>query len=83
VVGSAVRVPAESRPEFDVASINDSLDISQPTPALNALNIENDNAGVSIVATSKSSQGTAGLLTTILQPIPINYDLFHRSFDLQ
>tara|TARA_R110000787_G_scaffold272647_1_gene380144 strand:- start:393 stop:1550 length:1158 start_codon:yes stop_codon:yes gene_type:complete len=47
----------------DVATINDSLDISQPTPALNALNIQNDNPGVSIIATSKNSQSVAGLLT--------------------
>ena len=47
----------------DVATINDYLDINQPTPALNALNIQNDNPGVSITATSKTNQGTAGALT--------------------
>lgn len=47
----------------DVAVINDSLDIKQPTSALNALNIENDNVGVSITATSKTNKGTAGALT--------------------
>jgi|TARA_R110000787_G_scaffold207424_2_gene317460 hypothetical protein len=47
----------------DVATINDSLDIIQPTSALNALNIENDNAGVSITATSKTNKGTSGALT--------------------
>lgn len=47
----------------DVAVINDSLDIKQPTSSLNALNIENDNVGVSITATSKTSKSTSGLLT--------------------
>ena len=47
----------------DVATINDSLDIIQPTSTLNALNIENDNVGVSITATSKTNKGTAGALT--------------------
>lgn len=46
----------------DVATINDYLDIKQPTPALNALNIQNDNPGVSITATAKTNQSSAGLL---------------------
>jgi hypothetical protein len=50
----------------DQSLINDQLTISQPTPSLNALNIENDNtSGYAIRATSKNSQGTAGVLTQI------------------
>ncbi len=45
----------------DVAIINDSLDISQPTNTLNALNIENDEPGYSIRATQKT--GSGGILT--------------------
>ena len=45
----------------DVATINDSLDISQPTNTLNALNIENDEPGYSIRATQKT--GSGGILT--------------------
>ena len=46
----------------DVATVNDTLVIGQPTPALNALEITNDTPGTSITATSKTAQGTAGLL---------------------
>ena len=41
----------------DVATINDSLDIIQPTSSLNALNIQNDEAGYAIRATQKTGSG--------------------------
>ena len=41
----------------DVATINDSLDISQPTNTLNALNIEQDEPGYTIRATQKTGAG--------------------------
>lgn len=41
----------------DVATINDSLDISQPTNTLNALNIEQDEPGYTIKATQKTGAG--------------------------
>mgnify|MGYP003671635220 FL=1 len=47
----------------DVALIQDTLTITQPTAALNGLDIENDTAGISLTATSRTSQATAGLLT--------------------
>ena len=46
----------------DTATINDSLDISQPTNTLNALNIENDEPGYSIDATNRTG-GAGGRLT--------------------
>ena len=50
----------------DQATIKDLLTIQQPTPSLNALNIENDNAsGYAIRATSFNNQATAGVLTQI------------------
>mgnify|MGYP003650821491 CR=1 FL=1 len=60
----------------DVATINDSLDIIQPTSSLNALNIQNDNPGTSITATSKTNQSTAGKLningsSTAIKECPI------------
>ena len=60
----------------DVATINDSLDIIQPTSTLNALNIQNDNPGTSITATSKTNQSTAGKLningsSTAIKECPI------------
>ena len=47
----------------DTASFNDLVEIEQPTSTLNALNIENDNPGYSISATSKTTPTTSGLLT--------------------
>ena len=41
----------------DVATINDSLDISQPTNTLNALNIEQDEPGYTIKAEQKTGAG--------------------------
>tara|TARA_R110002167_G_scaffold356291_2_gene570999 strand:- start:261 stop:1481 length:1221 start_codon:yes stop_codon:yes gene_type:complete len=41
----------------DVATINDSLDIIQPTSTLNALNIQNDETGYAIRATQKTGSG--------------------------
>lgn len=46
----------------DIATINDSLDISQPTASLNALNIENDEPGYTIDATNRTG-GQGGRLT--------------------
>ncbi len=45
----------------DIATINDSLEVSQPTNTLNALNIQNDEPGYTIRATQKT--GSGGILT--------------------
>lgn len=47
----------------DVATINDSLDISQPTNTLNALNIEQDEPGYTIKATQKTGAGGTLLIS--------------------
>lgn len=47
----------------DTATFNDLVNVEQPTNTLNALNLESDNPGTSITATSFTSQNTAGLLT--------------------
>ena len=47
----------------DVATINDSLDIIQPTTTLNALNIKNDEPGYSIRAEQKTGAGGVLLIS--------------------
>ena len=47
----------------DTATFNDLVEVKQPTPALNGLNVENDTPGVSITATSITAPTTAGLLS--------------------
>jgi len=47
----------------DTATFNDLVEVKQPNPALNGLNVENDTPGQSFTATSTTLPGSAGLLT--------------------